>query len=167
MRNVELKARLDDPDAAERIALRLSGSTAPRVLMQVDTYFVVPAGRLKLREADEGAELIYYHRGDTPGPKESQYRIVPVGSPGPLKELLGACLGVKVVVRKTRRLYLVDSVRIHIDEVEGLGSFLEFEALLGEGDPAEDGYRLVRRLISEFDLVDGDLIAESYGELID
>jgi predicted adenylyl cyclase CyaB len=164
---VEIKARLNDPDGAERVARRLSGSAAPEVLEQVDTYFAVPAGRLKLREMEGRAELIYYRRGDSTGPSPSDYLIAPITSAEALKEVLGACLGIGAVVRKIRRLYIWNSVRIHLDMVEGLGSFIEFEAVLSEGDPAEHGYRAVRRLMTEFAIDEEDLIAGSYSDLVD
>lgn len=166
-RNIEIKARLNDPDGAERIAMHLSGSDSAHVLNQEDTYYKVPVGRLKLREMDDDAELIYYRRGDTPGPTASYYLIVPVGSPGALKEVLEACLGVAAVVRKSRRLYLAGSVRIHIDEVEGLGSFVEFEAVLAEGASDDEAFRTVRWLMSEFAIAEEDLVAMSYSDLVE
>ena len=113
------------------------------MLRQRDTYFAVPAGRLKLRE-DVGtaeAELIYYERPTVSGLRESRYRRVPLTAPAELRELLGAALGISGVVEKERRLYRFRNVRIHLDDVDRLGTFVELEAVLssasGHGTPAE------------------------------
>jgi adenylate cyclase class 2 len=96
---------------------------------QLDTYFRVRQGRLKLREKDRGAELIYYERSDQAIDRESNYRIVQIEDSEALKDALAAALGVLVSVEKSRRLLLWHEVRIHLDEVPGLGSCLELEAV--------------------------------------
>jgi adenylate cyclase class 2 len=164
--NVELKARLSDLPNARQVAARLA-TTPVEILRQVDTYFVCSSGRLKLRELDgASAELIAYDRPDHPESRTSQYRILKMADPAAAKELLTAALGALVVVEKTRELYLHDNVRIHLDEVVGLGAFLEFEAVLTSPSDAEQGRRQVQGLATEFSLRDEDLVAKSYSDLL-
>ncbi len=106
------------------------GAVDRGVLEQCDTYFRVETGRLKLREEGGSAELVFYDRPDTPGVRESHYERIPVDAA--LGPVLGRALGVVGVVRKRRRLFLHRGVRIHLDEVAGLGSFVELEAVLPE-----------------------------------
>jgi homotetrameric cytidine deaminase len=158
-RNLEIKARDPDPAGSLERAIAL-GAEDRGEIAQRDTYFGRTAGRLKLREQWPGeAELIEYRRPDEPGPRVSDFRLVPVSDPDGLREALDAALGTLVVVEKRRRLLLWDGVRIHLDEVEGLGSFLELEAT--DGDPAK-----VERLRTELDIPDERLIAGSYSDLL-
>jgi len=134
-RNVELKAH--DPDPARTLERALAAGAADHgLLRQRDTYFHVPHGRLKLREEEPGeAHLIAYERPDAAEVRLSSYRVVPVPDPAGLLAALEATNGIDVVVAKRRRLLLWETVRIHLDEVEGLGSFVELEAV---ADPASD-----------------------------
>src|SRR5687767_6397834 len=123
MRNIELKARAADPGRTLELA-RAIGAEDRGEIAQRDTYFAGARGRLKLREQEPGAaELIQYRRPDTPHARTSEYRRVPVAEAGELREALDTALGTLVVVEKRRRLLLRDGVRIHLDEVAGLGSF--------------------------------------------
>ena len=164
-RNIELKARLADPDAARAAARRL-GARLDATLRQTDTYFVVPHGRLKLREFGSGpAELIFYHRPDSAGWRASDYRLVPVADAGPLRELLSAALGVRGVVRKVREVWLWENVRIHVDQVEGLGTFLEFEVLVGPDFPEALCRTRAEELARAFGFGEGERIAGSYADM--
>jgi predicted adenylyl cyclase CyaB len=164
LRNIELKARLRSRDAALSVAAGLAGS--PEVIEQRDTYFQVPAGRLKLREEGERAELIFYRRADSRGPRLSEYQIAPVKSPSQLKDILERALGAIAVVKKTRLLFLYRNVRIHVDTVESLGDFIEFEAVLPEGTGDEDADRLLQQLVGAFSISGDDLVEGSYCDLI-
>ncbi len=164
MRNIELKARLDAPDRAPEICGRL-GAARQGAIRQTDTYFPVAHGRLKLRENQPGnTELIHYHRDNASGAKGSDYRIV-LASPE-MGKLLADALGVLVTVRKVRALWLWHNVRIHLDTVEGLGSFLEFEAVLGGMHDDADGHAKLRTLSDAFGIEQSDLIAVSYSDLL-
>ena len=135
-RNLEIKARDADPRRSLELALEL-GAEDHGEIAQRDTYFGHANGRLKLREQAPGnAELIQYRRADEAGPRMSDYRLVALGEADSLREALDAALGTLVVVEKSRRLLTWEGVRIHLDEVEGLGSFVELEDTIG-GDRLE------------------------------
>lgn len=124
-------------------------------------------GRLKLRE-EPGvpATLIAYERADLPGNKESSYRLVEVPDPDAMRSALESALGITVVVAKARRLFIHEGVRIHLDRVEGLGDFIEFEGVAADGeDPARFTSRL-DALRRELDIRDGDLVSRSYSDLL-
>lgn len=169
-RNIELKSRCGDLARARDAALRL-GARDAGVLEQTDTYFHCTTGRLKLREtAGRLAELIAYARADGVEARGSDYHLVPVQSPGPLKRSLASALGVRVVVVKRRQLLLWHNVRIHLDQVEGLGTFVEFEAVLGDGGDGEDetaGRERVATLSLALGLRPEERIATSYSNLIE
>jgi predicted adenylyl cyclase CyaB len=146
---------------------RALGAVDHGVLNQRDTYFHVPAGRLKLREqTGDIPHLIAYARADQTQQRESRYRIVEVPDALGLKAALSVSLGVKIVVTKSRHLLLWKSVRIHIDEVEGLGNFLELEAVAPMDSDLDQERELIQRLRLDLDIDDGDLIATSYSDLL-
>lgn len=169
MRNIEIKARVEDVERAGATAARLTGGGPGLHLRQVDTYFNVPEGRLKLREFGDGAgdaELIFYRRPDREGPSLSRYAIATVRDASSLKAVLGDAPGIKVVVKKTRAVFLREATRIHLDEVEGLGDFIEFEVVLAEGSPESDGEAVALELMREFSIDESDLVSESYCDLL-
>jgi adenylate cyclase class IV len=164
--NMELKARTPDPERVARLAGDLAG-TGPTLLVQEDTFFPCATGRLKLRKlAPDRGELIHYARPDRAGPKLSSYSLVPTTAPDALRDALAAALGVTVVVRKTRRLWLVGPTRVHLDEVEGLGSFLELEVVLTEGQAAAEGERTARELMAALGVAEADLVDVAYADLL-
>ncbi len=182
MRNLEIKARDSEPSQSLGRALAL-GAEDRGELHQRDTYFSRARGRLKLREehsvaarpAEPGAgarppgeaHLIEYTRPDSAEARPSDYRLAPVSDPGALGDALDAAYGTLVVVVKHRRVLLWEGVRIHLDEVEGLGSYVELEALAepGSGDLSAERDK-VARLRAELRIEDADLVAESYSDLL-
>jgi len=165
--NIEIKARLRDFDAAVRVSESLSDS--PReVLMQEDVFFHSPAGRLKLRIlAPDRGELIYYERPDAEGPKASSYDIARTPDPESLRRVLTTGLGVRGIVRKTRWLYLVGQTRIHLDQVEGLGEYLELEVVMTPDQPAEEGVRIAEDLMKALGVDASDLVEGAYMDLLE
>jgi homotetrameric cytidine deaminase len=165
--NVEIKARDADP-AATAARCEALGAADEGVLHQRDTYFAGRHGRLKLREqGGPGAELIAYRRPDTTEAQESAFIRAAAEDPEALREALVAALGVTVVVVKRRRLFTWQHVRIHLDEVEGLGTFIELEAMVGPGlDSPEQAAEKVARLRSELAIADGALVAVGYSDLL-
>ena len=166
MRNIELKARLHDLPAARRVAEALATERLG-VQQQVDTYFRCTTGRLKLRQINgQTAQLVWYARPSDPQPKASDYHLVPVPQPETLKAALEAALGIVNVVRKRREIYLWHNVRIHLDDVEGLGQFLEFEAVLSPEIDDAVGHEQLEKLMTEFNIRPDDLLAGSYTDMI-
>ena len=178
--NVELKARLESLTKAERVAREIATERLGTE-WQVDTYFVVPHGRLKLREirrqphsSDRGrtpaiesqATLIGYVRSDTVAAKLSDYRLIDVPDPVALKETLSAALGVRCVVSKRREIFLHGQVRIHLDAVERLGAFIEFEAVLAPGYDDAAGHAQVSELSRRFEIDGTQRIDVSYVDLL-
>lgn len=165
MPNIEIKARFDNPQSAHQTAQRL-GATLVGVDHQTDTYFCAPNGRLKLRESSlSGTSLIPYSRPNTSGPKRSEYAVIPIEEAQKVKALLAQILGIETVVTKARTLYLLDNVRIHIDEVEELGSFFEFEAVYNSPEDETQEIVKVESLIREFAIPPTNLLTGSYREL--
>ena len=165
-RNLEIKAVDPDPQATLRAALELGADDAGW-LHQRDTYFHAVQGRLKLREAPpEPAELIAYARAELAGPKVSLYRVVPVADHHALIEALSESLGVKVVVEKARRLLRWRNVRIHLDHVEGLGDFVELEAVAASPGGLEVERDRVEELRAALGIADAQLVAHGYADLL-
>jgi adenylate cyclase class IV len=161
--NVELKARYSDLTNAETI-LNEIGARFDRNERQLDTYFEVPRGRLKLREImGFPSELIYYERIETGGRRDCLYHLVESDDPAGLKLLLDACLGSWINVRKNRKVYRYKNVKINLDEVEGLGKFIEFEVAVE--DP-EDAELLIAELVEKFGIKTGDVELKSYSDLL-
>lgn len=169
MKNIEIKAYINNMEDAEQIAASITEDTPPIKLYQIDTYFNVPRGRLKLRENEKGgmgSELIFYLRPNESGPKTSDYLILKVQNSAELKELLASALGIKVVVKKERTVFYFRNVRIHLDKVERLGTFLEFEEVLAEGSSQPGQDDLIKQLMQRFCIKKEDLIEGSYCDLI-
>lgn len=164
MRNVEFKAELRDATLARSIARRLGGRLVD-TLVQTDTYFRVPHGRLKRRETPgQEPQWIEYRRADEAGAQVSRYR---VWTEAQARERFGSFpLPVRVVVRKRREVYLVGETRVHLDQVEGLGMFVEFESPVRPGRSVGTGQRDVARLRSAFAPALGEAIAASYADLL-
>lgn len=168
-RNIELKARYQDLASADRIAKEI-GATLHTAERQRDTYFHCECGRLKLRQrwTDQGerSELIRYQRGDASHPRPSDYSIIPLPDGEVLRAQLAAAIGVTVVVDKQRTVYLYENVRIHLDTVAGLGTFIEFEAVL-DGSCTEDQAReKLKRLTDAFRIGEGEIVPVSYSDLL-
>ncbi len=165
-RNIELKARYADLARGRAIAERI-GATSRGILVQTDTYFKVAAGRLKLREIEgAGSELIWYHRANDTSARSSDYTLYSISDPVTFKAMLSGALGTWCVVRKRRDLYLWKNVRIHLDEVDGLGTFIEFEAVLSETETEHDAYDRLAYLKDQFGIRGADCIADSYSDLL-
>ncbi len=165
-RNLEIKAHDRDASATLAAALQL-GAEDQGWLHQRDTYFHAVQGRLKLREAPpEPAELIAYARAELAGPKVSLYRIVSVADHVALIAALTDSLGVRVVVEKARRLLLWRNVRIHLDRVEGLGDFVELEAVAASPGGLEVERDRVEELRETLGIADEDLVAHGYADLL-
>ena len=165
-RNVEIKARVHDA-AQLRARAQSIADSGPIEIQQDDTFFACPNGRLKLRIFSESqGELIFYRRDNSPNPKESQYVITPTATPHQLRETLVLALGERGRIRKQRTLFLVGQTRIHLDNVEGLGRFLELEVVLADGETVAQGVAIAHRIMQQLGVSEKDLIDRAYVDLL-
>jgi len=164
--NIEIKARTRDFEQVRLRAEALS-DTAVEVIAQEDIFFYTEKGRLKLRVlALNHGQLIYYTRPDQEGPKRSEYHIYETFDPENLRLVLELAYGVRGVVKKTRSVYLVGQTRVHLDDVEGLGQFMELEVVLGEGQSDAEGQVIAEGLMHRLGVESGDLIEGAYMDLL-
>lgn len=164
--NIEIKTRCDDPERIKSI-LESEGADFKGIDHQIDTYFKIPHGRLKLREGNIERNLIYYERENEQGPKQSNVTLFPVPPDSSLKDILTQSLGVLVVVNKQREIYFIDNVKFHIDQVKQLGSFVEIEAIDKTGNRGRE--RLMEQCQYYLKLLgvnENDLQPQSYSDLL-
>lgn len=134
---------------------------------QKDTYFLTRKGRLKLREGNIENSLIFYNRPDLDGPKQSDVNLVRLSPESGVRETLRKANGIKVVVNKSREIFFIDNVKFHIDEVEGLGSFIEIEAIDSDGSYGlEKLQKQCDEYIGIFKIQNDDFLNNSYSDMI-
>ncbi len=168
MENIEFKARLKDIDHAVEMARGINAEDRGD-LLQTDTYFHATAGRLKIRQIGDNREgqLVAYDRTDLPEARSCDYDLVHVPHAADLIAALAKTLGVRTVVRKTRRLFLWKNIRIHLDSVDDLGIFLEFEAVIGEEDDPEQARHDLQFLSEKFSVAPEDILSQSYCDMVE
>ena len=164
-RNIEVKCRSADLAEVRRRAEAL-GATDAGVLLQHDVFFDAPLGRLKLRDFGDGrAELISYRRPDSPEARGSDFFTYPVADPATLRVTLAHALETGGSVRKRRHLYLYRRTCIHLDDVEGLGQFVELETVMS-GQPESEAHAELRHVAAALGLKAEDAIPQPYVELL-
>jgi adenylate cyclase class 2 len=165
---VELKAKVEDLDVV-RGKLTSLGAQYIGTFRQIDVYFDVPEGRLKLREVedDSTAELIYYQRENIAKPKRSDVFILKVQEPAFLKTVLGKLLKIRATVEKVREVYRYQGTQIHLDRVKKLGTFLEFERETSAGAQAiRRNRQVLGKLMEKLGISSESLERLSYSDLI-
>ena len=163
---VEIKARCTQ---AQRVRdyLRSHGADVRGIDHQTDTYFRVSHGRLKLREGRIENALIYYKRTNQKSAKQSNVLLTRTQPNSTLKAQLTQALGILVVVKKQREIAFIDNVKFHIDNVEGLGHFVEIEAIDREGTLGrEQLLAQCQSFQNALEIQPHDLVAESYSDLL-
>lgn len=165
--NIEIKARVRSFAEIQARAELLS-NTPVEVITQEDIFFKVSQGRLKLRILSENrGQLIYYTRPDQEGPKRSDYHISHTSDPENLKRVLELAYGIRGIVLKTRYLYLVGQTRVHLDDVQGLGQFMELEVVMREGQSDADGQAIAEGLMASLGVERSDLLEGAYIDLLE
>jgi predicted adenylyl cyclase CyaB len=165
--NIEVKAYARNFAEIKARAETLS-DTPVEIIPQEDTFFNTSQGRLKLRVlAEDRGQLIYYTRPDQEGPKRSDYHISHTADPANLKRVLDLAYGIRGVVRKTRYLYLVGQTRVHLDDVEGLGQFMELEVVMQEGQSDAEGQAIAEDLMASLGVERTDLLESAYMDLLE
>jgi predicted adenylyl cyclase CyaB len=165
MKNLEAKFRLSNHAEAESRASAI-GYTRRAVLNQRDTFFRVANGKLKLREENGSAVLIFYHRGESGALRLSNYEIVKVADPPRTLRILAAALGPLAVVEKVRTLMMRENVRLHLDKVARLGDYGEIEAVIADSDDPEQSRSAVNEILAALKVDKADLIELSYFEML-
>jgi len=164
--NIEIKARTEKPEFMQR-CMKEWGADYRGLDKQTDTYFNIPNGRLKLRSGNIENNLIYYQRANHAGPKGSHFHLSPVTDSRSMLDLLTATLGVKVEVRKQRHIWFIENVKFHLDEVGGLGHFVEIEASNRFADlSAADLEKQCRHYMNALNIKEEDLIDRSYSDML-
>ena len=164
--NIEIKAIVCDLPALRKRVEAISDAPA-KVIDQDDTFFTVPHGRLKLRVfSPNSGELIFYERSDMLDPKPSHYLISRTSEPATLRAILAESLGVIGTVRKKRTLFMVGNTRVHLDEVEGLGTYMELEVVLDTGESTSQGEKIARDLMDRLAIDASDLVHVAYVDLL-
>ncbi|MEO0340944.1 MAG: class IV adenylate cyclase [Bacteroidota bacterium] len=164
--NIEIKARSKDLNYVRKM-LEEQQASFVGLDHQVDTYFKVANGRLKLREGNIERALIHYERPNQAGPKKSIVSLYKVSSDAELKGILEKSIGVKVIVDKQREIYYIDNIKFHVDQVKDLGDFVEIEAIDEDGSIGEEKlHKQCRSYMRLLQIQDGDLVQHSYSDLL-
>ncbi|MBU2497152.1 MAG: class IV adenylate cyclase [Nanoarchaeota archaeon] len=164
--NIEIKAKTNNQEKIREI-LKSRNADFKGIDNQIDTYFNVASGRLKLREGNIENYLIYYEREDIEGPKQSDVILYDFNPKSSLKEILRKTFGVLVIVDKKREIYFIDNVKFHLDDVKDLGYFIEIEAIDKYGDIGKE--KLLEQCnfyLDLFKILKEDLISVSYSDLL-
>ncbi len=164
-RLVELKARYEDLGKARAL---LAGAEHVGTFRQLDTYFSLGERRLKLRsvEGRKEGQLVYYERPDQGGVKESLVLLADLPDAAEVLEILRRTFPAKAEVRKTREVYRFQGVQVHLDVVEGLGKFIEFEKVVSGEAEEKAGHEQLETLTGYFQIAPEDLMASSYSDLL-
>ena len=165
-RNIEIKAHVLNTGRL-RATVEAMSDTEAEVWNQRDVFFAVATGRLKLRIMnDRCGELIQYDRPDIGGPKLSHYLIAPTTAPEVLMTILSRVLPIVGTVRKERLVYRVGQTRIHLDQVENLGDFVELEVVLRPDQTEEEGVSIAENLMSRLEIPREQFVRKAYIDLL-
>ncbi len=163
--NIEIKAKCSDQRRVRRVLLSCNADFKGTD-HQIDTYFRIPAGRLKLREGNIENYLVFYDRKNRKGPKKSEVTLVATGRGSEIKELLKNALGVLVVVDKRREIYFIGNIKFHLDEVKGLGKFVEIEAIDTGGIPEKKLRKQCDHYVKILGIRKEEMVSVSYSDLL-
>ncbi|KAA3595959.1 MAG: class IV adenylate cyclase [Calditrichaeota bacterium] len=164
--NIEIKAKINNLKKLQILAEKIS-DTSCEIQYQKDIFYQSKKGRLKLRIINsEIGNLISYFRPDTKKAKQSNYKIFKTENPNSLQGILSESLEEIVTVKKKRLIYLVGQTRIHLDEVENLGNFMEIEVVLKPNQDSQEGHKIAKDLMEKLEIKSEDLISCAYADLI-
>lgn len=164
--NVEIKAKCYNKNSI-RETLKSKNADFKGVDYQIDTYFKVNKGRLKLREGNIENSLIFYERENKEGPKQSNVILLKTSKDPALKEILLKLFEVLATVDKKREIYFIDNVKFHIDEVNELGNFVEIEAIDNNGSLGKEKLlKQCQHYMQLFNIQEEDLISKSYSDML-
>lgn len=163
---LELKARYEDLGKARAL---LAGAESLGRFRQTDTYFSLGEKRLKLRrvQGQKEGQLVYYERPDEGGVRESRVILAPLPDAAAVLDILKRILPVQAEVRKAREIYRFRGVQVHLDDVEGLGKFIEFEKAVEDTSERGAERKLLESLREYFQIPEEDVMASSYSDLLE
>ncbi|MCB0281685.1 MAG: class IV adenylate cyclase [Calditrichae bacterium] len=166
-KNIEIKAECTDPEKVESIIIE-KGWKSGGVENQKDTFFNVPNGRLKLRETNENqAVLIPYFRPDMNTLRDSEYVLLKTDETRQALSILKKMFGIRWIVSKKRKIYFYDNIRIHLDEVDSLGSFIEFEGVISDDKMYNETQEKLEWLIELFEIAQEQIFKEAYVDMLE
>jgi adenylate cyclase class 2 len=164
--NVEIKARSNNAEEIRQWLLA-NGADFKGTDNQTDTYFNVSNGRLKLRQGNIENSLIHYVRSNQAGPKDSHVTMSKLANGTDMKQVLLKVFDVLVEVVKQREIYFINNVKFHVDEVVGLGHFVEIEAIDFDGSIGKEKLlSQCQQYMASLKILDSDLIEVSYSDLL-
>jgi len=167
MKLIEMKARCSNPSKVRHLLLQQPNIQFIGVDSQVDTYFKIPSGRLKLREGNIENSLIYYDRENKKDAKKSDVTLYKSTEIASLKAVLVAALPILIVVEKKREIYFIDHIKFHIDTLTSLGSFLEIEVIdANDAMDISEMRQQCERYMKLLDVQKEDLMEHSYSEML-
>ncbi|MEE9572938.1 MAG: class IV adenylate cyclase [Candidatus Neomarinimicrobiota bacterium] len=166
LKNIEIKARINDYEEVKKLIEGIC-SIPIEIEQQEDTFFNTTHGRLKLREGDGESAIMYYNRPNSHEPKQSDIALSLIDNPNTLKTILDKSIGIRGIVYKKRILYKHEQTRIHLDDVKGLGKFIELEVVLKPDQTSSDGELIAYKLMDKFGIEKTDLIDVAYIDLIE
>jgi adenylate cyclase, class 2 len=163
--NIEVKVKFDRLEAVEKTLL----ANAARCVgtdFQTDKYYKIPNGRLKIRRGNIENQLIFYRRNESAELKQSEIVLLPIDDK--LEFVLDNILETIVVVKKARKIFFINNAKFHLDDVEGLGRFVEIEIIDDTGDmPKEQLVKDCEYYVNLLDLRNGGIfIPQSYSDLL-
>ena len=161
-RNLEIKVKLPSYKEVKAILVK-NKILMEELLIQKDIYYKVNKGLLKLRLENDKQTLIFYDRNEKSKKRWSDYHLLEIDKTDASK-YLKRFLDVLTIVNKKRELYLYKDTRIHLDNVKGLGCFLELETRVINGlADAEKRFSFMMDLLR---LRDKKEIRASYKDLL-
>lgn len=164
--NIEIKAKCENQEKVRDI-LKSHNADFKGVDHQIDTYFKVSSGRLKLREGNIENYLIFYERENISGPKQSNVNLFTSDPNSSLKDILIQSLGILTIIDKQREIYFIENIKFHIDTVKGLGNFIEIEAIDKDGTIGKEKLlSQCQEYLGIFGVNELDLITGSYSDLL-
>lgn len=164
--NIEIKARCTEPEKIRKI-LAEKNADFKGIDHQIDMYYKVPKGRLKIRRGNIENSLIFYQRPDRPAPKRADVSLFKLEKDNTLSDILNSALETLVVVKKKREIYFIDNVKFHIDEVDCLGSFIEIEAIDTHGTiGTEKLSQQCAEYMHLFQIKEDNLLSNSYSDIL-